>query len=241
MQRDAARENSGDDARHLIETRDWKNQRFGWLEGVRRDASLSPTAQIVAHVLALDFANRDTMRCDPSFRELALATGRSEDTMKRAVKALMHGGWLTFNRGLGRTNHSTYRFLTRAKIVALKGGRFAPQKGGRNAGFSDPKKGADLHEKGGKSASGYNIAKPYKNHNACTPTQPGAPATTFFTETERAAADNIAVLIRAGRSVRSDLVSARVRQCLIAENHLTADELETHGLAEKGKGKNDEQ
>ncbi|QFT81177.1 hypothetical protein FIU89_11205 [Roseovarius sp. THAF27] len=150
----------------LIAANEWKHQRFSWLEGVRRDADLSDRAKLTAHVLALDFTNAQTMRCDPSFRQIAEILGRSQDTAKRAVRELIEAGWLTRDGGLGRGNNTNYGFLTRAKIIHLKGGKSAPPKGGNPAPYYGSEKGADLHGKGGKSASSHNIDKPWENHGA---------------------------------------------------------------------------
>jgi len=154
----------------VIDARDWPQMRFGWLEGVRRDTAINPMARLVAHVLALDFANHETLRCDPSMSQIAAVVGASPDTVKRAVVALQEAGWIARRPGRGRGHPADYAFLTRAVVVHLKGGKYAPTLGGKYAPQSAPKteaeRGAYLHGKGGKSASRYYIAKPYKNHGA---------------------------------------------------------------------------
>lgn len=150
----------------VIAPEEWRQQRWGWMESVRRDSSLSPMARLVADTLVLEFANRETHRCDPSRRQLADIHGCSEDTIKRVIKELIDAEWIVVLAGVGRGRSTQYGFLTRAKIVQLKGGINAPQKGGRNAPFPVSQKGADLHGKGGKSAFVHNIDKPQKNQRA---------------------------------------------------------------------------
>ena len=41
----------------LIAAEEWQHQRFGWLKAVRRDTGLSAQAQMLAHVLVLDYDN----------------------------------------------------------------------------------------------------------------------------------------------------------------------------------------
>tara|TARA_R110002049_G_scaffold23545_10_gene83663 strand:- start:48619 stop:49203 length:585 start_codon:yes stop_codon:yes gene_type:complete len=133
------------------------------MESVRRDGSLSPMARLVADTLVLEFANRETHRCDPSRRQLADIHACSEDTIKRVIKELIDADWIVVLAGVGRGNNTQFGFLTRAKIVLLKGGKSAPSKGGRNTPLSASQKGADLHGKGGKSALVHNIDKPQVN------------------------------------------------------------------------------
>ncbi|WP_306150628.1 helix-turn-helix domain-containing protein [Roseovarius sp. MMSF_3281] len=150
----------------IIEQENWRGMRWGWMESVRRDTSLSATARLVADMLALDFVNVRTMRCDPSHGEIAAILGSSKDTAKRAVNDLIKAGWLVRDAGIGRGNKSSYGFVSRAQVVPIKGGKNAPPKGGNGAPLSASQKGANLPGKGGKNASGHNIAKPWKNHGA---------------------------------------------------------------------------
>lgn len=150
----------------LIAPDEWRQQRWGWMESVRRDGSLSPMARLVADTLVLEYANRDTHRCDPSRRQLAEIHGCSEDTIKRVIKELIDAEWIVVLAGVGRGHNTQFGFLTRAKIVHLKGGKNAPLKGGRNTPLSASQKGADLHGKGGKSAFVHNRDKPRNNQRA---------------------------------------------------------------------------
>lgn len=160
------------DGPRLIDASEWRQQRFGWMEGVRRDANLNPMARLVAHVLALDFAHHVTLRCDPSLRDIAGIVGASTDTVQRAISALVEAGWLARECGVGRGRNSGYGFLTRARVVSIKGGKYAPPKGGSDAPFSGHPKGGRFAQKRGQiCAPPINKDKPYKNHGART----GAP------------------------------------------------------------------
>ena len=77
-----------DEAR-LIDVGEWNSARWGWLESVRRDVSLTDTARLLAHVLALDYANHRTSECTPSIDELMRVLGKSKPTVKRAVRDLV--------------------------------------------------------------------------------------------------------------------------------------------------------
>lgn len=134
-----------------ISPADFDRMRFGWLESVRRAEALSTTAKLLAHVLALDYANRATGQCNPSHIELAAVMGVSEDTIKRAIDGLVSGGWIARQTGRGRGRRSGYAFLTRAVVLPIKGGKFAPSKGGADAGFYGSEKGANLPDKRGQN------------------------------------------------------------------------------------------
>jgi len=214
------------DDRRLIPADAWDHQRWGWLESVRRDEALSPMARLVAHVLVLDFANRRTQRCDPSLREIAGVLGTSQDTVKRAIKVLVESRWIVREEGRGRGRASGYGFLTRAKIVPIKGGKSAPPKGGEDAPFYRSQKGADLHRKGGKSAPAYNKDKPCKNHEGRAGASAGAENPLLVRDAERAVA-----AFREGR--RDALAETRswVLNYILTANLLTPEEREAAGLS----------
>ncbi|MEQ8292501.1 MAG: helix-turn-helix domain-containing protein [Roseovarius sp.] len=154
------------DGSRVIDASEWRQQRWGWLEGVRRDADLSATARLVAHVLALDFVNVRTMRCDPSYGEIARLIGTHEKTVSRAVSQLVETGWLTRAGGIGRSNHPSYGFITRAQIVHLKGDKNVHLKGDNTVRFSGSQKGTELSAKPDKNVRAHNNAEPWKNHGA---------------------------------------------------------------------------
>jgi DNA-binding transcriptional ArsR family regulator len=55
-----------------------------------------------------DNANNDGS-CYPSMTEICRATRLSESSVRRSLKALMEGGWVTVSKGLGRGNTSLYQ------------------------------------------------------------------------------------------------------------------------------------
>lgn len=148
----------------LIQPHEWARQRFGWAESVRRDHCISDKAKVVAHCLAFDFANADTARCDPRYIDIIDVIGGSEATIKRAIRDLVEANWIVRISGRGRGNASGYAFVTRAKIVRLKGVKNDPRKGVKSDLFYDPQKGSNLSLKGVKNEPPYNKDKPYKNH-----------------------------------------------------------------------------
>lgn len=235
MNTNLAPQNTAADDLFVYGASEWKMARWGWLESVRRDASLGLAARIVAHCLALDFNNNRTMQCDPSHAELAKVLGKSEDTAKRAIRELVEAGWIARHPGLGRGNHAAYGFVIRAQIVPLKGGKNAPLKGGRDAPFSRSQKGANLPSKGGKNAPRYNIAKPWKNHNA----RAHAGETPIFTAAEEAEARQFVDWLQRGGDVtklraheRAGL--PRLLACAVALDLVTEEQAAALGYAEKG-------
>lgn len=132
--------------------------RFEWLKAVMQNADLNATAKALASAMAVQFANDETGQLNPSVATLADYLKASKDSIKRAVKALVDGGWLGRTEGRGRGNRTVYRLLSPGRIVALparkKGAEQAPEKG-RNAAPSPEKKGADLRGKGGNAAPSY--------------------------------------------------------------------------------------
>lgn len=233
------REHFDADGLRLIDASEWPHQRWGWLEGVRRDPDLSPMARLVAHVLALDFAHHATLRCDPSVAEIGRVLGCSKDTVKRAVTALVDAGWVARECGLGRGHNSGYGFLTRAKIVPIKGGKFAPPKGGKSAPYSRPVKGGKFASKRGQICSPpLNSNEPYKNHGA------GAAGLADEKTSAKRASGNPMVhrsaerAVAAFRSGRPDAISAEpayVQDHIEATNMLTPEERRVAGFAEKGE------
>ncbi|MDO6586834.1 helix-turn-helix domain-containing protein [Salipiger sp. 1_MG-2023] len=220
------------EGRHLIVPGDWERLRFGWVDAVISDASLGAQAQVVAHVLAMRYANRHTAQCDPGLAELERATGRSRSTLKRAISELIDAGWITRVVGRGRGNRSGYGFLTRARIVTLKGARSVPKKGdnpepfsgsekGSDQGCQEKQKGSNLNGKGVKSEPPYYIDKPCKNHGA--------------TDRPRNLSDNPMVIrdsqraverFRSGHADAFDGLQIWIIDHIIAANLLTPEERE---------------
>lgn len=149
--------------RRLIAAERWEAERWTWMEMTRRDHDLGMFARNIACYLATEKANRKTMRCDPSYREIGDVFGKSEDSVKRAIRELISGGWLAVIEA-GRPGRSArYGFLIDARIVALHGGKNAPIHGGKNAPIRDGAMGAKMHPYGGKNAPPYIKDKPKKN------------------------------------------------------------------------------
>jgi hypothetical protein len=145
----------------------WHHQRFGWLESVRRAAGLSDSAKVVAHVLALDFANSISAECTPSHAAIGHVTGKSRSSVKRAVGELVKGGWIAVAEARGRGRSSGFVFLTRARIVALKGVKSDPLKGSKSEPGAASEKGPDLTRGGVKyDPPLYNSLNHRKNHRA---------------------------------------------------------------------------
>lgn len=159
-----------------VQYADFNRQRWAWLKAVTADGSLSPMARLLASVLVTS-ADRDSGKCCPGNTKLADALCTSVDTIKRAFRALSDAGWLTKTEGRGAGNTSQIVFHFHTNVVPLSTPETGPRperaerKGGNAAPFKAEKKGANLREKGGKSAPSYNKDKPNKNQSAgATPT-----------------------------------------------------------------------
>lgn len=154
--------------------------RFEWAKAVNR-SDLLDRAKTVAWALAVEFCNDETGRLDPSLKTLAEATGKTVDTVKRAIRDLTTSGWLARTEGRGRGNKTEYTLLSPGKVIAIssaktgapthheKGGTGAPltrekgapvhrAKGGTGAPLTK-EKGAPVHGKGGTGALSYNKDK----------------------------------------------------------------------------------
>lgn len=212
----------------LIDASEWQHQRWGWLEGVRRDPTINAQAKLVAHVLALDYAHHATLRCDPSIREIANLCGVSTDTAKRAVAALVEAEWIVRQCGLGRGRNSGYGFLTRAKIIQLKGGKTAPPDGANLHPFKGSEKGANLRGKGGKSAPRYNKAKPCKNHGAQNGEVVDKKSSTVSRVLETA--EFLSKRVKDGRYVTVSAFTSTIIQTILDQGLLTAAELRAVGV-----------
>tara|TARA_R110002074_G_scaffold139328_8_gene284945 strand:+ start:2389 stop:2826 length:438 start_codon:yes stop_codon:yes gene_type:complete len=128
--------------------------RFEWAKAVNR-SDLLDRAKTVAWALAIEFCNDDTGRLDPSLTTLAEATGKTVDTVKRAIRDLTDGGWLARTEGRGRGNKTEYTLLSPGKVIAIsstkKGAPMHQTKGGTDAPLTK-EKGAPVHGKGGTGA-----------------------------------------------------------------------------------------
>lgn len=136
--------------------------RFEWLKAAMQSEDLNPAAKNVATALALQFANDETGQINPSVSTLASYLKTSKDTVKRAVRALVEGGWIARTEGRGAGNKTLYTLCSPGKIIAISSMKTRaethPQKGCKSAP-SIKQKGANLHGKGCKSAPSYNKDK----------------------------------------------------------------------------------
>lgn len=216
----------------LIPDREWRQERHSWLEGIRRDPRLNMAAKVVAHAMATGrLANRDVARCHATKPELAVACGTSIDTVKRALKELEAARLIVRRSGVGRGKSNAYGFLIRARIVALKGGTGAPSKGGADAPFSDPEKGAPMPPPRCTGAPFF----PYIEDNPdlsqkARATSAGLSANPMV----RREAEDAVRSWRDGRRTAFDALMPWVRDHIVAADLLTPDERQAAGFAEKG-------
>jgi hypothetical protein len=138
--------------------------RFEWLKAVGQSEGIKDSAVRVAMALALQFANDQTGQINPSIKTLASWTKQSTDTVKRAVKALVDGGWLGRTEGRGRGNKTAYVLCSPGKVVPIT----AQNKGGSHAPLTE-QKGATMHLKGGTDAPSHNKDKQSFEQRAAVP------------------------------------------------------------------------
>ncbi len=137
------------------------NWRYDWLKTVNR-TDLLLRAKVVACALVVEFCNKETGRIDPGIRRLVTATGLPLDTLKRALRDLIDGGWLGRSEGRGAGNKTVYTLLSPGKVVAIsstnKPTEAHQSKGGTRAPL-EREKGAPVHGKGGTGAPSHNRDK----------------------------------------------------------------------------------
>ncbi len=133
----------------------WRQE---WAQSIRKATGLSLTTRMVAQVLALDYANRDTGQCNPSRRTLADHLDVSEATIKRALAELTRAGWLGRTDGTARGRTVSYTFLAPGKVVAFS----AKQKS--DAGHARPAIVDGTRVKSARNA-GQICTSPYKGRN----------------------------------------------------------------------------
>lgn len=212
----------------------WRRLKWGWLESVRRDTTLSMTARMVAHTLVLDFVNRDTLRCDPSYEEIGNVLGTSKHSVRRAVGQLYQAGWIVTEGGCGRGISRGYGFLTRAEIIPLKGSKNAPSKGSRTATLSASQKVADLQSKGSKTATAYNNDINHGKTNARTDTRAGACTRGKLSDNPmvHSSAERAVAAFRGGRPAELLEVQPWIRDHILAARMLTEAELQEAGWSQ---------
>jgi len=232
-----------DSVRLIEDPAQWHRVKWGWMESVRRDVDLSMTARLLAHVLVLDFANRSTLRCNPSRAELGRVLGVSESTVKRAIAELVAGGWITAEGGCGRGHSTGYGFLSKARIVPLRPGHAEAQKGGVTDPLYDGERGSPVtsftgSQRGSKmTRKGVKNDRPYNNdinHGKTIGARADAPAPARTRETAANDLDNqarkyAATIEQGGRFVPA-VVSGRIAQRIVMLGLLTEAQLWDHGV-----------
>ncbi|SHI90730.1 helix-turn-helix domain-containing protein [Wenxinia saemankumensis] len=209
---------------------EWEARRWEWMESVRRDAGLSATARLVAHALALDYANRATGECNPGPKHIGVTLGFSVDTAKRAIAELVAAGWIVReSNGPGRSNAARISFLSRAQVIEYKAAAaakkgatvhpFPAQKGAAVPPFQRPEKGANLRGKRGQNCPPNHSKEPYTRGRAREAVDPDASALWWAEQIE----SRSAVIIQ---SVSRDMVAR-----IIALGLLTPAELRAAGVA----------
>jgi len=91
------------------------------------DRHLSSTTKIVATTLLLKFWNKETGRCNPSYRKIADVIGMSRDTVMDAVKELVAADYLTLSGTKGGSARNTNQFEFHMKLTSgalTTGGRY---------------------------------------------------------------------------------------------------------------------
>src|ERR687885_1827691 len=79
------------------------------IQALVADADLSPSARCVGIAL-VNFLNRKTGLCCPSYETLAKASGFKRRATINAVNELEAAGWISIARTRGRTNTNTFTF-----------------------------------------------------------------------------------------------------------------------------------
>lgn len=96
---------------------DFNRDRWTWLDAVQEDTALTPSAKVLASILARLNADGE---CFPHNDYLMKRMGgTSADTVQRAFKALAGRGWLRRSEGRGRRSKPTVTFFMQGKIVPL--------------------------------------------------------------------------------------------------------------------------
>ncbi|WP_172332397.1 hypothetical protein [Mangrovicoccus sp. HB161399] len=93
--------------------------RFEWLKAATR-SELPTLSKVVATALAVQFADDRTGKLCPAVTTIAEFVGSSLSAVKRALKALVEGGWLGRTEGRGRGNLTRYTLLVPGKVVPFR-------------------------------------------------------------------------------------------------------------------------
>jgi len=109
-------------------------ERLEWVERVARDTVLPPACCRLAAVLATTYVNKVSGKAWPSQATLCKDLDIGEDTLRRAVTAMVDRGHLLVTPGGGRGRATTYQIAgkTPAELRGIGCG-----KGSKNAGVSN--------------------------------------------------------------------------------------------------------
>lgn len=72
----------------------WKGLRWLWLQKIRRDDRISSTGRLVAHAIALQYADGLNSECRPGVETLAKDMNFSPRTIERCLTELKAQGWI---------------------------------------------------------------------------------------------------------------------------------------------------
>lgn len=134
-----------------IQPGEWNQMRWTWQSLVWRDKALPMVCKALVPLIVANAADHRTGVCLWSVPTFAEALAVSEDTIKRAFRALADAGWLARNSGRGRGNRSKLTFYIPENVVAFP----APES--RSAGLTQgsvdrPGRVTDGMEKGRSDA-----------------------------------------------------------------------------------------
>jgi hypothetical protein len=119
-----------------------KLNRFEWLKAVLQCSDLTSSTKAVASALAIQFANDETGKLNPSQETLVEYLGMSLATIKRCIRQLVELGWLLRTEGRGAGNYTEYDLRAPGKIIP-----FRRKKKGSAASFQGDKKGSPVAQK----------------------------------------------------------------------------------------------
>lgn len=139
------------DRARAIQPAEWNHARWTWQTLAWRDESLPTICKALVPVIVANAADHRTGVCLWSIPTFAEALAVSEDTIKRAFRALADAGWLARNSGRGRGNRSKLIFYIPENVVAFPAPelRSAPQPQPSDDRADTAEMGT---EKGGKAA-----------------------------------------------------------------------------------------
>ncbi len=95
----------------------WERARFGWLKAIRT-SGLSPNAKVLACCIVHDAADRLSGACFWKRSQFAEGCGFSEDTVKRAFRALEDAGFLARAKARGRGSRRRILFTVPGDLGA---------------------------------------------------------------------------------------------------------------------------